>query len=264
MLARSAGTNRRRPSDAALSLAGLAPDRVVALDAADERARLVELLAHRALRALEEQRDPAGVEDVERARLEAPPAELADDARRVARLDDERRGALRQRMEAQRDARDEREPPLGAADELPEVVAGDVLHDLAARARDRAVAEDERHAQHEVARGAEAMRERPGEPPGEAGPDRRVAGRVEREALTGGPERLLQRREPDPGLDRAGEVAGLVLEHPSEPVGLEVRADAHAATGRARLGEIRSRLLDRRRSHQKRSARPSRSRGWAR
>ena len=39
------------------------------------------------------------------------------------------------------DPRDEREPAARAAEELAEVVAGDVLHDLAAGARDRAVGE---------------------------------------------------------------------------------------------------------------------------
>ena len=45
-----------------------------------------------------------------------------------------------------------REPPVRAADELAEVVAGDVLHDLAARVHDRAVGEHERDAEDEVAR----------------------------------------------------------------------------------------------------------------
>ena len=58
------------------------------------------------------------------------------------------------------DARDQREPPLRAADEATEVVARDVLHDLPACARDRPVREHERHAEDEVAGCAEAMPER--------------------------------------------------------------------------------------------------------
>ena len=73
--------------------------------------------------------------------------------------------------------------PARSADELAEVVARDVLHDLATGVRDGAVGEHERDAEHEIARGAEPVAERAGEVVGEAGADRRIAGRVEREAL---------------------------------------------------------------------------------
>ena len=115
-------------------------------------------------------------------------------------------------MQAKADAADEREPPARAAHELAEVVPGDVLDHLAARVHDRAVGEDERDAEHEVARGAEAVSQRAGEVLREAGTDRRIAGRVEREALTRRGERSRELREADARLDRAGEVAGLVLE----------------------------------------------------
>jgi hypothetical protein len=101
------------------------------------------------------------MEDVERARLQLRATETPHDARRVVGLDDQRRRRRRQGMQPQRDAGDEAEPSLRAADELREVVARDVLHDLPARARDRAVAEDERHAEHEIARRPVAVRERP-------------------------------------------------------------------------------------------------------
>ena len=75
------------------------------------------------------------------------------------------------------------ELPLRAAHELPEVVAGDVLHDLAARARDRSVTEHERDAEDEVAGCPEAVGERAGQAPRQARADRRISGRVERETL---------------------------------------------------------------------------------
>ena len=87
------------------------------------------------------------------------------------------------RMEPQRDARDQPEPAARAGEELPEVVAGDVLHHLAARARDHPVRQDDRDADHEVAHRAVAVAARAGEIAGEAGADRRVARRVEREHL---------------------------------------------------------------------------------
>ena len=122
-------------------------------------------------------------------------------------------------MEPERDARDEGQAPLRAAHELAEVVPGDVLHDLAARARDRPVAEDERDAEDEVPRRPEAVGERAGEPPCEAGADRGVTRRVEREPLARGRERVAQHREPDARLDGARQVAGLVLEDAVEPRG---------------------------------------------
>ena len=136
--------------------------------------------------ALEQHCDAAGVEDVERARDELGGEQRRGDRRRVVRLDDDRRrGGHGVGMEAQADPADEREPAARAADELAEVVAGDVLDDLAAGVDDRAVGEHERDAEHEVARRAEAVAQRAREILGEAGADRRVAGRVEREALAG-------------------------------------------------------------------------------
>ena len=89
------------------------------------------------------------------------------------------RARLRQRMKAEAGARDEREAALGTADEAREVVARDVLDDLAARVRDRSVGEHERHAEDEVARRAEAVPERAGDVSREERADRRVARRVE-------------------------------------------------------------------------------------
>ena len=105
---------------------------------------------------------------------------------------------------------------MRAADELAEVVAGDVLDDRAAGVRDRAVGEHERDAEQQVARRAEAVAPRAREVAGEAAADGRVAGRIERELLAVGREPRTERREPDAGLDGDREVAGLVREHAVE------------------------------------------------
>ena len=103
-----------------------------------------------------------------------------------------------QRVEPERDPSDQRQRPGRAADELAEVVAGDVLDDLAAGARDRPVGEHERDAEDEVARRAEAVpaADRRGSAARQA-PIGRVAGRVEREPLAVLGERRLERGEPD-------------------------------------------------------------------
>ena len=128
-------------------------------------------------------------------------------------------------MEAEADPADEGEPATRAADELAEVVAGDVLDDLAAGVDDRAVGEHERDAEHEVARGAEPVAQRAREILREAGADRRVARRVEREPLPGRGERGREGREADAGFDGAGEVARLVLEDAVHARGVEIGAD---------------------------------------
>ena len=134
-----------------------------------------------ALRALEQHCDATRMKHVERARLELRAEQSPDDTRGVVRLDDERSGRLRQRVELEACSRDEGESPLGAAHEAREVVAGDVLHDLPSGVRDRPVREDERRAEDEVARCAEAMAQRAGEVLREERPDRRVARGVEGE-----------------------------------------------------------------------------------
>ena len=161
----------------------------------------------------------------EREKLPATPAASL-------RLDDERARRPRQRVEAEADACDEGEASLGAADEPREVVAGDVLHDLAARVRDRPVREDERRAEDEVARRAEAVAERARDVAREERADRRVAGRVERQPLAARRRAPRELREPDPRLDRAREVAGIVLEHAVQPVGRQVRRRSGAGARR--------------------------------
>ena len=130
-------------------------------------------------------------------------------------------------MKAQADASDEGQAADRPADELAEVVARDVLHDFAARVDDGAVGEDERDPEHEVARGAEPVPQRAREAAGQAGADRRIAGRVEREALACRCQRGRKGGQADPGFDGAREVARLVLEHPVHAAGVEVGSDPH-------------------------------------
>src|SRR5439155_16383402 len=115
-------------------------------------------------------------------------------------------------MQAQREPLDAAEAPSRAAEELAEVVARDVLHDLAARVRARAVREQYRDAEHEVAHRSEAMTQRAGEIVDETIGDRRVTGWVERQALPVLRERPLQSGQQNPALDDARQVARLVLD----------------------------------------------------
>ena len=122
-------------------------------------------------------------------------------------------------MQAQAGANDQAQPALRAAEELSEVVAGDVLDDLPAGARDRAVREHDRHPQDDVPRRAVAVATRPGQPLREAGADGRVAGRIERQHLATLGEHRAEGREAKAGLDGRGQVARLVLEDAIEACG---------------------------------------------
>src|SRR4051812_26540356 len=96
-------------------------------------AELTGLRIDGALRALE-QNVHAAVGEVDGARHEL----RAVHREPVGRRNDASSGS-RCRMQLQRQALDAAEPPARAAEELAEVVAGDVLHDLATRARASAV-----------------------------------------------------------------------------------------------------------------------------
>src|SRR5262249_3370389 len=122
-------------------------------------------------------------------------------------------------MESQGKPCDQPKPSLRAAVELPEVVAGDVLDDLAAGACGGAVAEDDGDAKHEVPHRPVAVAPRAAQVRGEAGTDRRIRARVEREHLSERLQVRVQRREAETGLDDAGQVAGLVLEDAVEAAG---------------------------------------------
>ncbi len=85
--------------------------------------------------------------------------------------------------------------------------------------------------------------------------DRRVARRVERQALPASGELGVQRRKPDAGLDRAREITRLVLQDPVESCRREAVADAQPPALRIRSGEEDRRLLDARDARQRRSSR---------
>ena len=152
-----------------------------------------------------------------------------DRGRRVVRLGDERAGAGGNRVEAQADTRAiSASRPARAADELAEVVAGDVLDDLAAGVRDGAVGEHERDAEHEIAWGAPKR--------WRSGPERFFARQAPIVGSPGGssdsrcpwrPSAAFKRRQPDARLDRARQVARLVLEDAVEARRVEIVTDPH-------------------------------------
>ena len=128
-------------------------------------------------------------------------------------------------MEPKTDAGDQGQPSLRATDEAGEVIARDVLHHLPASARDRPVRQHQSDAEDEVARRAEAMPKRPGQVSGEERSDGRVARRIERQPLAVFAQGVLERRQAKTRLDRARQVAGLVLENPVELLGGQIVTD---------------------------------------
>src|SRR5439155_20255150 len=105
----------------------------------EQRPRRLELRRDRDLAPLEQESEPSGPEHVDGARhqlgsVRELPRPLG--VGRVLARHDERPRRGRPRLEPQRKPRDEAEPATRAAEELAEVVAGDVLDDLAAGARD--------------------------------------------------------------------------------------------------------------------------------
>ena len=131
--------------------ANLVPDLVACSLPADELARCAELELDRRGTALEHHGQPL-VGHVESARHEGRAEDRLALRLAVARNgSDERRRSVGQRVQAQAGAADGAQRAARAAEQLAEVVAGDVLHDLAARARDEPVAEHDRHAEQEIA-----------------------------------------------------------------------------------------------------------------
>ena len=181
---RSREQSSSRPSAAACARAPL-PHRAVVRCPANERAGRLELRLDRCARHPRRARRRGRVEHVERARLKLRGRSERDVAPARRRFRRRASRPPRDRMQPQRDPPDQRERATGTAHQLAEVVAGDVLHDLASRARHRPVTEHEGHPEHEVARRPEPVAKRPRERRGDAGPDRGVAGRVQREALAG-------------------------------------------------------------------------------
>ena len=226
--ARTASELARTQTDASASLA-LPMPRFLQRRASPPRlptsAIAVASWASTARADLEQHGDTPGMNNVERARLEPRAEQRRDDRGAVLGLDEQRLRSLRQRVQAEAHAPDERQPSLGAAYETGEVVARDVLHDFAAGVRDRPVCEHESDAEDEVARRAEAMAERPGDVPGQEPADRGIARRIERQTLVRGGEHGLEVGQPQSGFDGARQVTGLVLEDARETIGGEVLAD---------------------------------------
>ena len=193
-------------------------------------------------------------------------------------------------MQPHGDLGDEPERAERAAVELGEVVAGDVLDDLAARARERAVGERDGDAEHEVARRAVAVAQRAAVAGRDDAADRRRVAlaerRVEREHLAGGAEDLVELAQRHAGLQDRGQVTGVVLEDAVQRGGAQLHAalaagtsprlrarprDPHGdAVGGARreergcVGGRLRRLAAHLLRSQNRSAMPSRSSGWTR
>jgi hypothetical protein len=108
---------------------------------------------------------------------------------------------------------------VGAHEELGQIVAGDVLDDLAAAAYDRAVAGDRGHPDEQIARGAVEMPAGTGRVGGDHAADGGAVRlrRVQRQPLAARPQRGLQRGDRDPGLCGDRQIPGLVLEQPGHP-----------------------------------------------
>jgi hypothetical protein len=116
-------------------------------------------------------------------------------------------------VQPQRDLRDQPERPVGAGHQLGQVVARDVLDHLPARARDRPIGQCDGDAQHQVARPAVPVAQRPRIARGHDPADGRVVTRrIEGEHLPGLGERLPQLPQGHPGLNHSGQVAGVVLD----------------------------------------------------
>ena len=145
---------------------------------------------------------------------------------RVAGGGDGRRVGPGQRVQAHGHGRDQPERPVGAREQLRDVVPRDVLDHLAARLGDGAVAEDHGHADHEVAYAAVAVAQRAGVGRGDHAADGRAVGRaerrVEREHLALGGEQRLRVGQPHARAEHRGEVADVVLEDLVERARLQI------------------------------------------
>ena len=167
-----------------------------------------------------------------------------DRARRAARVlelvesrDDQAVG-VGARTELHRRLRDHAERAERADEELRQIVARHVLHDLAAAAHDGAVGHHHREADEEVAGGAVEMSARARGVAREDAADRRPVGpgRVEREPLSALAELALERAEGTARLHRRGEIARLVLDEPAHALHPQHEAEAIRRPADAELG----------------------------
>ena len=147
-----------------------------------------------------------------------------------ARGEVERAG--RKRMQAEGDLCDDAECAEGAGEKFGEIVAGDVLDDLAAAARDGAVGEDDGHAEDEIAERAVAAAKNSAVVRGDDAADRGAIGEdgIERDTLVVARELALHGGPRCAGGDGGGHVLPNVLADAGEARGreLEARSDARA------------------------------------
>ena len=132
-------------------------------------------------------------------------------------------------MEAEGDFGDDAEGAVGADHEFVEVVAGDVLDDLAAGAGDGPVGEDDGHADDQVAEAAVLEADGAGVVGGEDAADGSGLGpeRVECDELVVGGEGALHRGPGGSGADGGGEILPAMFADSGEAGGVEeeVRGD---------------------------------------
>jgi hypothetical protein len=259
---------------AALRCALGGPQRVVVLDdlAVDARRALAgrrpaQLHEHRAGAVL-----PAQVQALGLERAVGQLARRGHERSRVVAAHDDGQPLAWRRVQAHADLRHHPEGSERAGHELGQVVPGDVLDDLRSSSRERAVGQRDLHAEHEVARAAVTVAQRPRVAGGDDAADRRaLSGRIEREHLAGRGEPRLRGGQRDGRLEDRREVTLVVLDDRVElgdaqlgrldrPPPAELRAardDAHAA-------RVPQRGRHPRGVHQKRSARPAFSSGCSR
>ena len=132
--------------------------RVDALAAEPGRGRVDR--RHRALQAQHQRAVPPGA-GVERQRLAGPGVELRD-RRCLRHLEAQRGRRPRHRQHLQRDLADHAQRAQRAREQARHVVAGDVLHHLAAEAQQLAAPVEQRRAEHVVAHAADRRARRPG------------------------------------------------------------------------------------------------------
>ena len=160
---------------------------------------------------------------VERQRLSAPVVEPLQRLR-LAALEAQRGLArcLRQHLEA--DFGDQAQCAPGAGHQPRDVVAGDILHHLAAKAQQLGAAVEKLHAQHIVAHRAHAGPRRAAQARGNHAADGRARGkmrRIERQALAVVGEQRLQLGQRSAGTRGHDQLAGLVADHAPQFAGVD-------------------------------------------
>src|SRR5262245_16748826 len=180
------------------------------------------------------------------------PANSLNVVRRSGERDGDGALELRPRAQPKCDLGDDAERSPRSGEETSEIKSSDVLHYAAAAAHHTRVAGDEFEAEHDVARKAEVMRQRPDGRSRDRCADRAVVGAVgiERQPLAGraGDARDLGERRA--GANGDGEIARYVLRDAADgrrrqarrrgyrPIRVEPGAAAHDAQGFSSLDSI--------------------------